>query len=511
MKYLYSKDPKDKSQSLAGWLLGINASLVHSVHVQSGYFSDGGLELIKPLLEGVKYNDGEAFIVVGANDKGTSEEDAQALLQAVSQINKGRCGLCVYGGALFHPKVIHIGFIDGSSAAYVGSANLTEQGALRNLEAALVLSSQEDDPAEVLDSIKASVQDWFFEDSQVFYELNEEVIKRLVKRNILGKGRVWRAGPADGAADSVGRKGPRRAGREHTFKRNELKRALATQRKQFKSIEPSEPSTTKALAKSTKSSSSKRETVQATTVQKTHDHPSVLLPVSNPLKSEALKGDQISYELNEVSFNLNYIPHPDQAYWMMETQVTQALYRAVTGKNPSWFEDDQLPVECVSWEDGIAFCNALSKKLGLTPAYKGTDNNCELVSEANGFRLPFEAEWEFAAKGGQSFKYAGSDNLKEVGWYGAYSSGNVTNRKTQPIAQLKPNSYGLYDMMGNVWEWCADDPSNPGQHRLGAYERVLRGGGWSNRAGLCEVSIRDGYSPVFRIRDLGLRLSRSLG
>ena len=202
--------------------------------------------------------------------------------------------------------------------------------------------------------------------------------------------------------------------------------------------------------------------------------------------------NQISYELDGVTFNLKYIPHPEQAYWMMETQVTQALYRAVTGESPSKFEGDQLPVERVSWKDGITFCNALSKKLGLTPAYKGTDNNCELISGANGFKLPFEAEWEFAAKGGQDFEYAGSDNLNEVGWYGAYSSGNVTNKQTQPVAQLKPNGYGLYDMNGNVWEWCADDYNNPGKHRLGASERANRGGGWNNDADYCELSTAAG-------------------
>ena len=197
---------------------------------------------------------------------------------------------------------------------------------------------------------------------------------------------------------------------------------------------------------------------------------------------------------------------------IMETQVTQALYREVIGQSPSNFKGDQLPVELVSWEDGIACCNALSKKLGLTPAYKGTDNNCELISGASGFRLPFEAEWEFAAKGGEDFEYAGSDNLDEVGWYGGlFGNGNVEeDAGTQPVAQLKSNSYGLYDMSGNVWEWCADDHDNPGQHRLGASKRANRGGGWDYGAGGCGVSYRDWDSPGIRNYNLGLRLSRSL-
>ena len=217
----------------------------------------------------------------------------------------------------------------------------------------------------------------------------------------------------------------------------------------------------------------------------------------------------LSYELNGVSFNLNYIPHPDQEYWMMETQVTQALYRAVTGESPSKFGGDQLPVEFVSWRDGIVFCNALSKKLGLKPAYKGTNHHCKLIRSANGFRLPFVAEWAFAAKAGQSFKYAGSDNLKEVGWYNGRFGGKVTNGQTQPVAQLKPNGYGLYDMSGNVWEWCADNYDNT----VASLRAVCGGSYGSSKYDVygCEVSSSERFGPELRRYDLGLRLCRSLG
>ena len=212
-----------------------------------------------------------------------------------------------------------------------------------------------------------------------------------------------------------------------------------------------------------------------------------------------------TFKLGPVEFTMVRIPNKD--YALSQTQVTQELYGAVIGTNPSTFKGGKLPVENVSWEDGITFCNALSEKLGLTPAYKGTDNNCELVSGANGFRLPFEAEWAFTAKGGMHFNYAGSNNIDEVAWYI-----NNSGSKTHEVAKKKPNGYGLYDMSGNVWEWCADDYNNPGQHRLGASKRVYRGGSWANYgAGYCGVSYRGMDSPDYRYYRLGLRLSRSLG
>jgi formylglycine-generating enzyme required for sulfatase activity len=175
------------------------------------------------------------------------------------------------------------------------------------------------------------------------------------------------------------------------------------------------------------------------------------------------------------------------------------------GANPSHFKGPQKPVEQVSWEDSVKFANALSRKLGLTPAYSGDDNNARVVEEANGFRLPLEAEWAFAARGGESFEFAGSDHLDKVGWYRDNSGSS-----THDVAQLKPNAYGLYDMSGNVWEWCSDDYKNSGQHRPGVAQRVKRGGCWDDGAVVCAVTFRISNTPDFRVDDLGLRLSRSV-
>ena len=159
----------------------------------------------------------------------------------------------------------------------------------------------------------------------------------------------------------------------------------------------------------------------------------------------------------------------------------------------------------MSWEVWVALLHKLSEQMGLKLAYRGTDNNCEPIAGANGFRLPFEAEWEHAAKGGQNHEYAGSDDIDEVAWYSDNS-----DWKTHPVGQKKPNGFGLYDMTGNVLEWCADDYENPGQHRPSASERARRGGGWGSNAVSCRVSVRFRDSPGARGSFLGLRLSRSL-
>ena len=176
---------------------------------------------------------------------------------------------------------------------------------------------------------------------------------------------------------------------------------------------------------------------------------------------------------------------------MGKYEVTQGLWKAVMGNNRSYFKSgDNYPVENVSWDDCQEFISKLNSLTGKN------------------FRLPTEAEWEYAARGGQGFKYSGSNNLDEVAWY-IDNSGS----KTHAVGLKKPNAMGLYDMNGNVWEWCSDwygnysgdAVSNPLGANSGSY-RVLRGGSWLGNGFNCRVSNRFNNSPSFRYIYLGLRL-----
>ena len=175
-------------------------------------------------------------------------------------------------------------------------------------------------------------------------------------------------------------------------------------------------------------------------------------------------------------------------------EVTQEEWEAVMGSNPSYFKGKKLPVEKVSWDDCQKFIRKLNQLTGKQ------------------FRLPTEAEWEYASRGGsmsRGYKYAGGNNLGSVAWYDD-NSGN----KTHEVGKKQPNELGLYDMSGNVWEWCQDwygdysssSQTNPTGSSSGSY-CVYRGGSWSDLARFCRVSYRDGDAPGFHIYDLGLRLA----
>ena len=196
--------------------------------------------------------------------------------------------------------------------------------------------------------------------------------------------------------------------------------------------------------------------------------------------------DAYNNEKNVHSVTLN-------SYRIGKYEVTQELWEAVMGSNPSYFKGPKRPVENVSWKDCDDFIKELDSLTGQN------------------FRLPTEAEWEYAARGGKnknSYKYSGSNDLADVAWYGDNSSS-----ETHDVGQKSPNSLGLYDMSGNVWEWCYDwygaYPSssqiNPSGPSSGSY-RVLRGGCWYFNARFCRVSYRGCYTPSYRNSNGGFRL-----
>ena len=228
---------------------------------------------------------------------------------------------------------------------------------------------------------------------------------------------------------------------------------------------------------------------------------------------EGLFHDYADFRDNSIGFrivrsnygSLDMVKIPGKDYSIGKTEVTQKLYESIMGENPSEFKGKNNPVEKVSFFDAIYFCNKLSMMYGFECAYaldKETDvkeweympnkgdepyyKSIQFFKENNGFRLPTPEEWRYAEKGGQDFKYAGSDNINEVGWYG-----NNSKNTTHPVATKKANGYGLYDMQGNVSEWCVD------------YKGVaVKGVDWTAEQG----SVRK----IGQYNEIGFRLARNV-
>jgi len=239
------------------------------------------------------------------------------------------------------------------------------------------------------------------------------------------------------------------------------------------------------------------------------------------------------------------------SFYIGKYEVTQREWVAVMGTNPSKFAGDDLPVENISWYDAVDYCNKRSLKEGLRPYYnidktKSDPNNLPdpkfgdldkikwtvtINPRANGYRLPTEAEWEYAAGGGRlsnSYTYSGSNDVDEVAWYWrnagdiklagfwTWSEIQQNHDKTHPVGGKKPNELGLYDMSGNVREWCWDWYANnlaahatDPQGSPNGYGRVWRGGGWIGDAPFTESAFRGSLAANGTGPDQGFRLARN--
>lgn len=196
-------------------------------------------------------------------------------------------------------------------------------------------------------------------------------------------------------------------------------------------------------------------------------------------------------------------------------EVNQKEWQDLMGSNPSHWKGDNLPVEQVNWYDAVEYCNKRSLEEGLKPCYSGSGENTTCDWTANGYRLPTEAEWEYAARGGKlskNYKYSGSNEIDKVAWYNSN-----TASKPHKVGIKAANELGIYDMSGNVWELCWDfyesypsasqnDPkgASNGEHP------VLRGGSWSNYDYDCRVFTRSFSDPDYKSINFGIRLLRRL-
>ena len=202
-------------------------------------------------------------------------------------------------------------------------------------------------------------------------------------------------------------------------------------------------------------------------------------------------------------------------FYIDDFVVTQADWDRIMGYNPSYFKSDDLPVENVGWYEAILFCNKKSEKNGKITCYTIDGEQIECDFGAGGYRLPTEAEWEFAAIGGvksKGFRYAGSDNLDEVAWY-SKNAGKTTHPKGGKL----PNELGLYDMCGNVFEWCWDwfdkfdceymeNPKGPDKGKL----KVVRGNNWVNGESTSELTRRVHRDPYALTHHQGFRIVRTI-
>jgi formylglycine-generating enzyme required for sulfatase activity len=213
-------------------------------------------------------------------------------------------------------------------------------------------------------------------------------------------------------------------------------------------------------------------------------------------------------------------------FYMGKHEVTQREYREIMNAEPGNFRGDALPIENVTWFEALRYCNERSKKEGLTPAYVMTGSGGALTvrwdKSANGYRLPTEAEWEYAARAGTTTPFNTGSNITpgQANYYGTYpyndAPGGEYRQRTTPVGSFAPNVWGLHDMHGNVWEWCWDRygeyPAGEQDKPVGPAEggfRANRGGGWNDFGKHLRSAYRAAHSPGNRTFNLGFRVVRN--
>jgi len=199
--------------------------------------------------------------------------------------------------------------------------------------------------------------------------------------------------------------------------------------------------------------------------------------------------------------------------------VTQKEFFDVMGTDPSFFKGELLPVENISWIEAIEFCNRLSRREGLIPAYTVNDNQIIWNRESNGYRLPTSIEWEYACRAGTTTPFYTGNNIttNQANFDGRFpynSNARMEYRqRTTPVGTFASNRWGLYDMHGNVWEWCWENPNGDRDNTIIQLNNaicVIRGGAWSSSGISLLASYRSGFHPSTKKNYVGFRVARNL-
>ncbi len=251
---------------------------------------------------------------------------------------------------------------------------------------------------------------------------------------------------------------------------------------------------------------------------------------SSPLDIEMVRIEAGRFEIGTNENDPYFIPMErghavviEKPFWLGKTEVTQAQWNAVMGKNPSHFKEcgPNCPVENVTWFEIVDFANRLSEKSGLSKCYEGKGELTRVVPDCEGYRLPTEQEWEYAARAGTKGRFYTGDCLsaEQANFNATFSvpgcEKGVYREKTVEVGRFPPNPWKLFDIIGNVqeWTWSRYLPyPKPGEKvddtPIFNVHRTVRGGGWKNGMSACRVAKREGFSPVYRDPNIGLRLAR---